>query len=192
VVAIDETVNVNIASDGSGVREARTGYTQAVRDGRAYTAATSALRIPTNEYMNVAFSNPSDSGKNCFFVARKIGSNRAEGSRPLSYGFILSPVAMAGSTSIAAANRKTGEAASSMQVWHMVSSARMDSVPSTVSPSEGFLPNGGGLLNVDEDGNDATRVVPPGGSFGFFISGEGIHGGADKARIVMTWYEEDV
>lgn len=192
VVAIDETVNVNIASDGSGVREARTGYTQAVRDGRAYTAATSAVRVPSQTYMNVAFSNPADSGKNCFFVARKLGGNRAANEPPMIYGFIVSPEPMADTQAITGRNRLTGSPSSAMTVWQCVSDIRMDSSPSTSSPSMGFLPNGGFLLNVDDDAGDATRVAPPGTSFGFFISGEGIREDRDRARIVLTWYEEDV
>ena len=149
LVRLDSAVENEVTIGGTAQMGTR--FSEAVRDGRAYTAASKAVPINSQRFLNIRFENPAGSGKNCFFVARKLGANRAGDQRPLMYGFIVSPVTLTNAISITGNNRFTGGAASSMSVTYNEASARLDSNPPTVDPGQGFLPNNGLLLNVDDE-----------------------------------------
>jgi hypothetical protein len=194
-VRIDDSDSVNVrVVDRSSSAASATRYSEAVRNGTAYTGATPSVALPEGRYLNVVFTNPTGSGKTCHFVARKMGSNLPEGRRPSLYGFVLGPVWPAGAnpSPVTGNNRLTGSPASAMEMRFDVNLDRIDTDPAQAVPAQGFLPNGGQLLNVDDDNPDATRIVGDGQSFGFYIQGQPWREGEDAARMVFTWYEEDV
>ncbi|MFV1644929.1 hypothetical protein VWZ82_12975 [Phaeobacter sp. JH20_41] len=188
-VRVDENTTVSVAPQ-NGSMPAMGLYAQAVRDGRAFTAVTPLVGINSGQFLNVVFANPAGSGINCFIVSRKLTANRAEGSRPIAYGFVPSPDPLTGHDTATGFNRWTGEAPSSIGLDYVVASQRLNKTPPIDTPGMGLLPNGGQTFNIDDDNPDATRVVPPGGSFGFFVGAYGYQQNADQCRMVVTWYEE--
>lgn len=174
--------------------DTRESLSTAVRDQRAFSVASGMVDIPTGMVLNIRFSNPSDSGKNAMFVARKMEANRGPSEPKMRYNFHINP-AGAGSTTLTASNRFTGGPASSMVCTCGIEDTKLDGSPASIQVQGGRIPQEGVLREIDDGNADVSRVVPPGSGFGFTIGAPQMAGTFTEfgaARFIFTWYEEDV
>lgn len=187
-VSLEENTTVALVG-GSTVSNT---HEAAVRDGRVFT--TSAIsQINAGQFLNIVFKNPTDSGKNALFIARKMQSNRKADEAPAPYAFMLSPLVTGDTTTLTAGNRNTGSGnTSAMEVCTTQTSQRIQSQTPTAYKPSGFIPVGGAPINIDAEAEQISRIVTPGSSFALTFGSTGRGTSNDTVRVVMTWVEEDI
>jgi len=158
-------------------------FEEAIRGGRAFSAGTGVQSLSGSNYLKYRFSNPSDSGVNCFVTLRKTVT--ATTTTFLTSQLVISPSAITSPTTVTPSNLKTGGVASVVSFTH-----KNEATALTGGTLVGGLPIPLNAISLDID---VIRLVQPGEVFGYQIqAGGGGLGSAIQTGMSVIWFEETI
>lgn len=181
-VTITPQATANTVNIGSEVQSPED---VALRQGRSYTATTGIQSVTAGNFLSLQVTNPSTNNSRAFITTRAFGCNVT--GTPPEFAGVSNPTANLATTAATITNRRTGGAASGIQIAYGMGTTHPDTSPAATLPPGGFVANGGSATLL---GSEYTRTVEPGTSFVNWIGGSG--GGlaaAARCHITFLWYE---
>lgn len=184
------TANITItASINTGVNfingPVHSAFEQAVRNSRGFLDSTGVTPVQAGNVLACILTNPIDSGVNLFLVNRLFSNNALLTDSNLEYLAYGNPTAVL-ATQRTGINLKSG-GVTSLAIFKYEALPIIDLVMGGIIGTGEVLPNG------QPYSRPVDFVLPPGGSVGFTIDGEGQNlSKAVRMSIVLEWYEESV
>lgn len=129
--------------------------------GRGFSWGTGVQTVAANNYLNVVFANPAGSGKSAYVILREFGNGT---TTVLQAVLRTNCTAPGGSTVVAGGNRMMSSSTAAVSTL----AYSMSTTPISTGTTGPAL-----MLEINGAQNDSTllRMVPPGQSFCYVISG---------------------
>lgn len=157
----------------------------ALRNGRAFTAASSTIAIPTGQNLSFVLSNPAGNNLRLILLNRTFTTDQTAASTaaPCKWFGISNPTVNLPATVATVTNRRTGGAVSASSALYGVSASRPDTSPTLATPGGGFIPTGGNTFQLG-----TLVTIEPGTSRGAWINN--VTGATLNGSINFMWIEE--